>query len=85
MSTTVYLLTICLPLATVLLVFGMKYFAMVQQAKARTARDEADRRLADELARTQAETVAQLTAVNAALARLDARMGAVEKVLKEVG
>jgi Tfp pilus assembly protein PilO len=78
-------LTICLPLATVLLVFGMKYFAMVQQAKARTARDEADRRLADELARTQAETVAQLTAMNAALARLDARMGAVEKVLKEVG
>lgn len=85
MSTTVYLLTICLPLATVLLVFGMKYFAMVQQAKARTARDEADRRLADELARTQAETVAQLAAMNTALARLDARMGAVEKVLKEVG
>jgi Tfp pilus assembly protein PilO len=85
MSTTVYLLTICLPLATVLLVFGMKYFAMVQQAKARTARDEADRRLADELARAQAETVAQLAAMNAALARLDARMGAVEKVLKEVG
>lgn len=85
MSTTVYLLTICLPLATVLLVFGMKYFAMIQQAKARTARDEADRRLADELARTQAETVAQLTAMNAALARLDGRMGAVEKVLKEVG
>jgi Tfp pilus assembly protein PilO len=85
MSTTVYLLTICLPLATVLLVFGMKYFAMVQQAKARTARDEADRRLADELTRTQAEAVAQLTAMNAALARLEARMGAVEKVLKEVG
>jgi hypothetical protein len=85
MSTTVYLLTICLPLATVLLVFGMKYFAMVQQAKARTARDEADRRLADELARTLAETAAQLTAMNAALARLDGRMGAVEKVLKEVG
>jgi Tfp pilus assembly protein PilO len=84
MSTTVYLLTICLPLATVLLVFGMKYFAMVQQAKARTARDEADRRLADELARTQSETVAQLAALNAALARLDARMGAVEKMLKEV-
>ncbi|KQV36164.1 hypothetical protein [Massilia sp. Root335] len=84
MSTTVYLLTICLPLATVLLVFGMKYFAMIQQAKARTARDEADRRLADDLARTQAETVAQLTAMNAALARLDGRMGAVEKVLKEV-
>jgi uncharacterized membrane protein SpoIIM required for sporulation len=85
MSTTVYLLTICLPLVTVLLVFGMKYFAMVQQARARAARDEADRRLADELARTQAETLAQLTAMNAALVRLDARVGAVENVLKEVG
>jgi hypothetical protein len=28
--------------------------------------------------------VAQLAALNAALARLDARMGAVEKMLKEV-
>jgi hypothetical protein len=78
MSTTVYLLTLFLPLATVLLVFGMKYYAVVQQARARTARDDADRRLAD-------ETLAQLAAINAALARLDARMGAVEKVLKEVG
>ena len=78
MSTTVYLLTLFLPLATVLLVFGMKYYAMVQQARARTARDDADRRLAD-------EALAQLAAINAALARLDARMGAVEKVLKEVG
>jgi hypothetical protein len=78
MSTNVYLLTLFLPLATVLLVFGMKYYAMVQQARARTARDDADRRLAD-------ETLAQLAAINAALARLDTRMGAVEKVLKEVG
>jgi hypothetical protein len=78
MSTNVYLLTLFLPLATVLLVFGMKYYAMVQQARARTARDDADRRLAD-------DTLAKLAAINAALARLDARMGAVEKVLKEVG
>jgi hypothetical protein len=77
MSPEIYLMTLFLPLATVLLVFGMKYYAMVQQAKARTARDDADRRLAD-------ETLAQLAAINAALARLDARMGAVEKVLKEV-
>ncbi|MCS0633104.1 hypothetical protein NX786_27600 [Telluria mixta] len=78
MSPEIYLMTLFLPLATVLLVFGMKYYAMIQQAKARTARDDADRRLAD-------ETLAQLAAINAALARLDARMGAVEKVLKEVG
>lgn len=78
MSPEIYLMTLFLPLATILLVFGMKYYAMVQQAKARTARDDADRRLAD-------ETLAQLAAINAALAKLDARMGAVEKVLKEVG
>ena len=78
MSPSVYLMTLFLPLATVLLVFGMKYYAMVQQAKARTARDDADRRLAE-------ETLAQLAAINAALAKLDARMGAVEKVLQEVG
>jgi hypothetical protein len=77
MSPEIYLMTLFLPLATVLLIFGMKYYAMVQQAKARTARDDADRRLAD-------ETLAQLAAINAALAKLDARMGAVEKVLKEV-
>jgi Tfp pilus assembly protein PilO len=85
MSTTVYLLTLCLPLATVLLVFGMKYVAMVQQARARTARDDADRRLADEARQAQAATAAQLAALNATLARLDARMGAVETMLKEVG
>jgi fructose-1,6-bisphosphatase len=78
MSPEIYLMTLFLPLATILLVFGMKYYAVVQQAKARTARDDADRRLAD-------ETVAQLAAIHAALAKLDARMGAVEKVLKEVG
>jgi len=84
MSTTVYLLTICLPLATVLLVFGMKYYAMVRQAQARTARDDADRRLADEAREAQAATAAQLAALHATLARLDARMGTIEKVLKEV-
>jgi hypothetical protein len=78
MSTNMYMFTLFMPLATVMLVFGMKYYAMVQQARARTARDDADRRLAD-------DTLAQLAAINAALARLDARMGAVEKVLKEVG
>lgn len=78
MSPEMYLMTLFMPLATVLLVFGMKYYAVVQQAKARTARDDADRRRAD-------ETLAQLAAINAAIARLDARMGAVEKVLQEVG
>ena len=73
MSTSVYLLTICLPLVTVLLVFGMKYFAAVQQAKAKLAQDEGYRELA-----------AQLAAMNATLARLDARSASVEQILKQV-
>jgi hypothetical protein len=37
MSEYLYLLTICLPLGTILLVFGMRYFSAVQQAKVRIA------------------------------------------------
>ena len=34
MSTSIYLLSLCLPLGTLLLIFGMRYFSAVQQAKA---------------------------------------------------
>jgi Tfp pilus assembly protein PilO len=78
------LLTICLPLVTVLLVFGMKYFAAVQQAKAKLAQDEAYRQLAAPAAQSQAETAAQLAALSATLARLDARTASVEHILKQV-
>jgi len=37
MSEHVYFLTIGLPLATLLLIFGMKYHAAIQQARARLA------------------------------------------------
>ena len=84
MSTSVYLLTICLPLVTVLLVFGMKYFAAVQQAKARLAEDEAYRRLAARAAQSQADTAAQLAAIGASLARLESRTASVEQILKQV-
>ena len=40
MSPVIYLTTLCLPLATILLVFGMRYFAQVQQAKAKLANDD---------------------------------------------
>ena len=53
MTTTLYLLTLVLPLATVLIVFGMRYFAKVQQAKARLANDDAYRQIADRAVCTQ--------------------------------
>jgi Tfp pilus assembly protein PilO len=84
MHTHIYLLTISLPLVTVLLIFGMKYFAAVQQAKARLAQDEAYRQLSAGLAQSQAEMAAQLAAMAATLARLESRTAAVEQILKQV-
>jgi hypothetical protein len=47
MSEYLYLLTICLPLGTILLVFGMRYFSAVQQAKARITSDATYRQIAE--------------------------------------
>jgi Tfp pilus assembly protein PilO len=80
----VYLLTIGLPLLTILLVFGMRYFAAVQQAKARLANEGAYRDIAEKAAAAQAETANALASMNATLVELRSRMAAVEKILKEV-
>lgn len=77
MAEHVYLLTLLLPLATVLIIFGMKYYAAVQQAKARLASDDAYRQVAELAAAAQAETAA-------ALADLKMRLAAIEKILREV-
>lgn len=84
MAEHVYLLTLFLPLATALLIFGMKYYASVQQAKARLASDEAYRQVAEQAAAAQAETAATLAAMNATLGEVKARLAVVEKILKEV-
>lgn len=60
MAPELYIFSICLPFVTILLVFGMRYFAQIQQAKARGASDEA-------------------------LAAIEARLAAIEKILKDVG
>jgi Tfp pilus assembly protein PilO len=80
----VYLLTIGLPLLTILLVFGMRYYAAVQQAKARLANDDAYRAVAEKAVSAQADTANALAAMNATLADLKSRLAAVEKILKEV-
>lgn len=84
MAEHVYLLTLFLPLATALIIFGMKYYASVQQAKARLASDEAYRLVAEQAAAAQAETAATLAAMNATLGEVKARLAVVEKILKEV-
>ena len=84
MTTTLYLLTLVLPLATVLIVFGMRYFAQTQQAKARLANDDAYRQIADRALTTQSETATTLSALASTLADVSARMAAVETILKAV-
>jgi len=78
MSAALYLTTLCLPLGTILLVFGMRYFALIQQAKARLASDEAYRQIAE-------KAVADHGAAASALTSIETRLAAIEKILKDVG
>lgn len=70
MSESVYFLTICLPLATILVVFGMRYRAQVLQARAQAAGN--------------ADNAAALKTIADALADVQARLAGIEKILKAV-
>ena len=84
MTAIFYLLTLMLPLATVLVVFAMRYYAIVQQARARLANDDAYRQLAQSASDAQSRIAASLAAMDASLSDLRARMAAVETILKAV-
>lgn len=84
MSESVYLSTIGGFIATIMFIFGMKYFAAIQQARARRANDEDYRQLAAQAAATQAETAATLASMNVQLADVKAKLASVEKMLREV-
>jgi uncharacterized membrane protein len=84
MSEYLYLLTICLVLGTILLVFGMRYFSAVRQASVRHANDEAYRRIAEKAVTVQSQNATALSSIEAALADVRTRLTAVEKILKEV-
>jgi hypothetical protein len=84
MTATIYLLTLVLPLATILIVFGMRYVATVQQAKARLANDDAYRQLAQSASAAQSQIATSLAAMEASLSDVRTRMAAVETILKAV-
>ncbi len=84
MSERVYFLTICLPLVTLLLIFGMRYFSAVQQARARLANDDAYRQTATQAVACLAQTAAVLSSIDATLIDVQSRLATVEKILKEV-
>jgi hypothetical protein len=70
MSEYLYLLTICLPLGTLLVIFAMKYWSAAQQARA--------------LAASQSEMASVLASIDGSLSDVRARLTAVEKILKDV-
>ena len=84
MSPTFYLLTLCLPLGTILVVFGMRYVSAVLQARARYANDEAYRQIAEKAVTAQSEAAAVLASIQSTLTDVRTRLAAVEKILKDV-
>ncbi|HEX4741580.1 MAG TPA: hypothetical protein VH353_09625 [Caulobacteraceae bacterium] len=84
MTAIFYLLTLVLPLATILIVFGMRYYAVVQQARSRLANDGAYRQLAESASAAQSQIATSLAAMEASLTDVRTRMAAVETILKAV-
>ena len=84
MSESLYLLSISLVLVTILLVFGMRYFSTIQQAKVRNESDEAYRQIAEKAVAAASENTTALASIQAAMADVRTRLTAIEKVLKEV-
>ena len=84
MTAIFYLLTLVLPLATILIVFAMRYYAIVQQARARLANDDAYRQLAESASTAQSRIATSLAAMEASLSDVRTRMAAVETILKAV-
>jgi len=84
MSEHLYLLSIGLFFGTILLVFGIRAFSAIQQAKVRNASDAAYRQIAEKAVTAASENTASLAFIQASLADVRTRLAAIEKVLKEV-
>ena len=84
MTPIFYLLTLVLPLATILIVFRMRTHAAVEAAKARQANDDAYRQLAEGASAAQSRIANSLGAMDSSLADVRTRMIAIETILKAV-
>jgi signal transduction histidine kinase len=78
MTDSTFFITILLILGTILIIFAMRYFSSMQQARSRIASDNAYRDVAEKAVTAQSE-------ISAALADIRARLASVETILKEVG
>ncbi len=85
MTDAMYLFTISLIAGTFVLIFGMRAFASFQDARARTAKEDAYRSLAATATAVQGEAVARLAGLQSELAGVSSRLAAIEKILRDVG
>jgi hypothetical protein len=79
-----YEFTLVFSFGTIICVFALRYFFLMRQAKYRFMNDEEYRLLAQRTALAQAESTRALQELGASMAELQARMGAIETMLKEV-
>ena len=84
MSMAQYLIFISPFMVTILVIFGMKYFSALFQARARLANDALYRTLAEKAVTAQAENQATLAAIRADLAKFSTSLASVEKILQQV-
>jgi hypothetical protein len=84
MSIAQYLIFVAPVLLTVLVVFGMKYFSALFQARARLANDALYRELAEKAVAAQTENQAALSAIRADLSKFATSLATVEKILQQV-
>ena len=80
MSAAHYLLFVSPFVITILVVFGMKYFSAVFQARARVANEAQYRALAEKTVGMASE----LSAIRAELAKVVSSLASVEKILRQV-
>jgi hypothetical protein len=84
MSVAQYLIFVAPLVVTILVVFGMKYFSALFQARARLANDALYQALAEKAVTAQTENQASLSAIRADLARFGSSLATVEKILQQV-
>lgn len=80
----IFLLVTILVLLTVLLIFAMKYFHTARQARLTLTSEDSYRDLADRAVKAHEESAAALASLKQTVSEIGARLGSVEKVLKDV-
>jgi hypothetical protein len=84
MTTAQYLIFMSPVVGTILVVFGMKYFSAIFQARARMANDALFQALAEKAVMVQSENQATLAAIRVDLARFGTSLATVERILQQV-